>query len=573
MRTLIDLLRLRAEHTPGRRAFTFLGDGEGKEMGWSYADLDQVARTVGARLRSMRMEGGRALLLFPPGLEFISAFFGCLYGGMTAVPAYPPGLNRSLSRLESIAQDAQATVVLTTCSILSSLGSKLGAAEGLARIEWIATDSDLGGGAVDWEAPPVTAEDLALLQYTSGSTGSPRGVMVSHANLLENSRLIKRAFEPTKDSILVSWLPTYHDMGLIGGVLQPIFAGFPCVLLSPAAFIQRPVRWLRAISRHRATVSGGPNFAYDLCVRRVTDEQRAALDLSTWRCAFNGAEPVRADTLKRFAERFGDCGFSWESFYPCYGLAEATLIVTGGAVSAPPVLLDLDKAALERDQVVPCATGDATRALVGCGQALPGEQIAIVDPSSRSLCHDDRVGEIWVAGKSVARGYWRRPDATAEVFGASLGSAAEGPFLRTGDLGFLHEGELFITGRMKDLIIIRGGNHYPQDIESTVQRSHAAARPECGVAISIDVDDEEELAIVQEIEPVKGLDYAEVANAIRRAVAEEHGLQAHLVALVKRGTVPKTSSGKLERRACRARLLSGALDIVHSSYASSHPSG
>jgi amino acid adenylation domain-containing protein len=475
------------------------------------------------------------LLLYPPGLEYVAALFGCFYAGAVAVPVYPPRLNRHLLRLQSILTDAQASVALTDIRSLGRLETLFNQLPELRSVQWIATDALAYELESEWQEQELDVDSLALLQYTSGSTGVPRGVMLSHQNLTHNSGLLARAFEYTAESLCVSWLPLYHDMGLIGGVLQPLYGGFPCVLMSPASFLQRPARWLKAISHYRATLSGGPNFAYDLCVRRVSSEQRLGLNLSSWSVAFNGAEPIRQETLQRFAQTFEPCGFRPQAFYPCYGLAEATLIVSGGPKTVGPVVKTVDAGLLES----------------GCAS-----------PETLIECQPGEVGEIWVSGQSVALGYWNRREETAHTFRAHLANTGDGPFLRTGDLGFLQDGELFVTGRLKDLIIIRGRNHYPQDIELSVERSHAALRPAAGAAISIEVEGEERLVILHEVDRHEQPDLDSVIDRIRRAVTEDHELQAYAVVLLRPGSIPKTSSGKIQRHACRALFTANNLPAL-----------
>jgi len=546
--TLIELLDQRALHLPDQLAYTFLLDGETTELHLTYRELRRRARAIAAALRFAGAKGERALLLYPPGLDFIEGFFGCLYAGVVAVPAYPPHfakLNRSLPRLQAIITDAQATLVLTTSPILERAKLILTETPDLKTLNWLATDKVVSGVDEDWRTEQAMPDDLAFLQYTSGSTGHPRGVMLTHENLLHNASLIFHVFEHTETDSYVSWLPMFHDMGFMVGVLQPLYAGIRAVVMSPASFLQRPARWLEAISRYKATTSGAPNFAYDLCVRKITAEDAAALDLSSWSVAFNGAEPVRAETLARFAARFDQCGFRRAALYPCYGLAEATLVVTGGRKKSLPVIKQVE-----------------AKTMVGCGGALPGERVIIVDPASLTELKDGQVGEIWVYGPSVARGYWNRPEETHQTFNAYLSDTGEGSFLRTEDLGFIEDGELYITARIKDLIIIRGLNHYPQDIEWTVERCHTALRPSCGAAFTVDVDGEERLVIVQEIDTRKEANLDQLIETIREAVASEHEVQVYAVALIKPGRISKTSSGKIQRRACRQRFLNGVLDTV-----------
>lgn len=567
--TLVEILRKRALYQPNKLAFIFLVDGETESSSLTYQELDRLSRAVAAQLQSLGIpKGGRALLMYPPGLEFIAAFFGCLYSGVVAVPAYPPHSIRSMPRLQSILTDAQATVALTTTQILSSGSRWFNHASELKTIQWLTTDNLIHSVENNWQETTVTSDTLAFLQYTSGSTGTPKGVMVSHGNLLHNERLIQKAFEHTEQSIVVGWLPLFHDMGLIGNVLQPLYLGITCILMPPIAFLQSPVRWLQAISLYKATTSGGPNFAYDLCVNKITPEQRATLDLSSWKVAFNGAEPVRAETIERFTRTFADCGFSAQAFYPCYGMAETTLIVSGGLITNLPVFQNVKKTALLKNQVVPTTqeNGEA-QTLVGCGQPLENLQLVIADPETLTSCSPEKVGEIWVSGLSVASGYWNQIEQTKHTFCAYLKDTGEGPFLRTGDLGFLYSGELFITGRLKDLIIIRGRNHYPQDIELTVEQSHPALQVGCSAAFSIDVVNEERLVVVQEVKRsyLRNLNVNEVIGAIRQTVAENYQLQVYGVLLLKPGSIPKTSSGKIQRHICRLHFLNKNPNIVASS--------
>jgi amino acid adenylation domain-containing protein len=561
--SLVEVLRRRALRQPERLAYTFLLDGESDELTLSYAELDARARAIAASLQSRGAAGERVLLLFPAGLDYVAAFFGCLYAGAVAVPLYPPRPNVTLKKLQSVTADSRATIGLTVSSVMSRIEPLLEQSTELKSLRWVVTDRLDEDSAASWLQPSVGLDTLAFLQYTSGSTSQPKGVMVSHGNLLHNERMIQRAFEQTEHSIVVGWLPLYHDMGLIGTVLQPLYVGAHCVLMSPVSFLQSPFRWLQTVSRYKATTSGGPNFAYDLCARKVTPEQRATLDLSSWSVAFNGAEPIREETLERFVETFGACGFRREAFYPCYGLAEATLFVSGGEKGAGASVKSFSREALTRNSAVETpGAGKETGKLVSCGRARLGQHVRIVDPDSSSECAPGRVGEIWVAGPSVAKGYWDRPEATEHTFMARLADTGEGPFLRTGDLGFMHGGELFVTGRLKDLVIIRGVNHYPQDIEQSVERSHTALRPGCGATFSVEVDGEERLAVVQEVERGAGAQFDEIIERIRRRVAEEHEVQVAAVTLIKPHTILKTSSGKIRRSACREAFLQGRLTPV-----------
>ncbi|ATB41115.1 non-ribosomal peptide synthetase [Cystobacter fuscus] len=560
--TFVHQLRAHAQQRPDRRAFLYLERGEVESAELSFAQLDQRARAVAASLQGQVAPGERVLLLCPQGLDFISAFFGCLYAGVIAVPAYPPRANHHLLRIRAIAQDSEPRAVLATRKVLGTSSATLREIPELAAVAMIPVDQVDLTVAGDWRLPQVGPDSLALLQYTSGSTGVPRGVMVSHGNLLHNEELIREGYAHTDEAVIVSWLPLFHDMGLIGSALQAAYLGVPCILMSPVDFIQKPVRWLQAVSRYRATSSGGPNFAYDHCVRRVSPEQCQGLDLSAWKAAFSGSEPVRSLTLQRFAEVFSAYGFGKESFYPCYGLAEATLFVTGTTVGQAPVLREVDAEGLGAHQVRPAAGAAERAALVGCGHPRGDLRVEIVDPATRLRCPADQVGEVWVSGPSVARGYWKRPEATEETFGATLADDTNTRFLRTGDLGFIDQGSLFVTGRLKDLIILRGRNHYPQDIERTVEQSHASLRAGCGAAFSVDVDGEERLVVVQEVEQPNRVDVEGVSRAIRRAVSQHHEIAPHAVVLIRPATLMKTSSGKVQRRACKATYLKGELKTV-----------
>jgi acyl-CoA synthetase (AMP-forming)/AMP-acid ligase II len=569
--TVVALLRRRARLQAADRAYTFLADGETEADHLTYGELDRRARALAATLQEAGAGQERALLLYPSGLDFVVAFFGCLYAGVVAVPVAPPHParpGRSAPRLEAVARDAGASIVLTTPAVLQVRETLTERAPELGGAWWLAPDGAAPAREDAWREPDVSARTLAFLQYTSGSTTLPRGVMVSHGNLLHNLRFAAWAAENDAETVSVSWLPVHHDMGLIEGLLGPVFGGYPAYLMTPAAFLQRPIRWLQAITRVRATKSGGPNFAYDLCVRRTTPEQRRALDLRTWRVAYNGAEPIRAGTLRRFFEAFRPAGFLWRAFYPVYGLAEATLAVSSERRADPPVIRRVGAAALAADRVVEAPAGDAV-ALVACGRPSPETRVVIADPETRQPCAPDRVGEIWIAGPSVALGYWRRPDLSAETFGARLAGDGEGPFLRTGDLGFLCDGRLVVTGRLRDLVIVRGKKHYPQDLELSAEGSHPALRPGACAAFAVDGADAERVVLVAEIEPRHArpgtdleVEAAAALAAVRQALSEQHELQVHAVALIAPGSLPKTTSGKLQRHAARTAWQAGTLPVV-----------
>ncbi len=561
LRTLIEVSRYRAATTPHRLAYTFLVDGETTEANYTYQQLDERARAVAAHLQRCGAENQRVLLVVEPSLDYVSAIYGCFYAGAVAVPVYPPDpfrLGRTLPRLRAVVHNAEAQFLLTTNAILSESGGQVASicSEGTLSLDDIPPEA-----AANWRPPDAGPGRVALLQYTSGSTGEPRGVTLTHANLMHNVRTGYRLMD-VPDAVVVLWLPPYHDMGLIGGILLPLYAGRRTVLMSPLAFMQRPLRWLQAIHRYRATTTGGPNFSYELCARKITPEECEGLDLSSWRVAVNGAEPVRADTMARFAEKFAPHGFRAQTPMPAYGMAETTLIISATPLDAPPMVRAFDGKALEANCVQRTSDdGPHARRLVGCGPPAL-EDVRIVDPESLRPAGADRVGEIWIRSGSVAQGYWNRPEDTARVFGARLAGQTRGEYLRTGDLGFLHEGELYIVGRLKDLIILGGRNFYPHDIERTLQDAHPALKTDGGAAFSIDVDDEERLVIVQEVVRPKRYDLDQVLAEMRLVLAEQFDLAPYAVALIPAGSLPKTSSGKTRRRQCREDFLDGRLNVL-----------
>lgn len=586
METLTELLQRRAREQGSSTGYIFLDD-EGKEIvRLTYAELHRQALRIAATIRVHLKPGDRVLMLYPPGPEFVSAFFACLYAGIIAVPAYPPKRNQKLNRLLTIASDARVRAALTTEVIADRFKSQVDELPAQFRIDVFATDAlARGADTLDAFTPHAPqAKDIAFLQYTSGSTGTPKGVMVTHGNLLHNERVISEAFRVTPQSVGCGWLPMFHDMGLVGTLLNPLFSAVPVVLLPPLAFMKRPLLWLKAMSDYRATHSGGPNFAYEMCVRQIKPEERDSLDLSRWTLAFCGAEPVRADTLRRFSEYFAPAGFRAEAFSPCYGLAESTLFVTGGATTPSERVLDVDRRELQSGRVtkVPgsgAASDLESQTIVSCGRTFGGMDVRIVDPATRRVCAPDAVGEIWVAGASVAKGYFRDPETTREVFQAHT-SSGEGPYLRTGDLGFLERGQLFVTGRIKDIVIIRGRNYYPQDIEASVEGCHPTIQPARSVAFAIERDGQDQLVVAAEIDrsAVRTLDVPAVTAAVRRAVVQNLELAPSVVALLKPGGLPRTSSGKIQRGACRDSFLAGQLDMLgmwraDSPSPSSHPPG
>jgi acyl-CoA synthetase (AMP-forming)/AMP-acid ligase II len=555
--TLIDILRHHGQTQPDKIAFLYLKDGEQEAAQLTFGELHERACRVGTALRRLGAAGERVLLLYPQGLDFIVAFLGTLHAGAVAVPA-PHNPNSRTSRLDGILDDSAPALAMTSPGIVAELEPILAQRQAGPRLLTVEELLDLVPAAQATAAPALAGSALALLQFTSGSTRTPKGVMITHDNIMHNQAMIRRWFGHSRETVFVSWLPMFHDMGLIGNTLQPVYLGCRCVVMSPASFLQEPSRWLRAITRYRGTTAGGPNFGYDFCIDRIGAEQRQSLELSSWDIAYNGSEPVKARTLNRFIEAFAPHGFSRSAFYPCYGMAEATLLVSGGAKSAEPFMRDYRPAAAAKDEPEPART------IVGCGSTAPDHRIVIVDPLARRPVPEGQTGEIWIAGPSISPGYWNRPEETAEAFDLSLEGLEPWRFMRTGDLGLLDGGHLFVTGRIKELIIIRGRNHYPHDIEETAQGSHAALRPGSGAAFAVEGTDSPRLVVVNEIarQFLREPPISEIVHRVRAAVSREHGLQVAAVVLIKTGAIPKTSSGKIQRGLCRTRFLAGTLPVV-----------
>jgi acyl-CoA synthetase (AMP-forming)/AMP-acid ligase II/acyl carrier protein len=562
--TVGEILRLRAALEPARTAFILVA-GDGSEEVLTYRDVDRMARAVAVTLGQREIRGERVLVSLVPGRGYLAALYGCLLAGAIAVPCAPPGRRRRNVALGPIAMDAQPRALITDAYAHNTVARDVASARDAGRMRTILIE-EIDEQVADSYQAPFPRPHIALLQYTSGSTGAPKGVVIGHDNLLANARCIAEQCDLSRETVLAGWCPPYHDMGLFGGIVGPVIVGFPSVHLSPLDFLLNPRAWLEAITRHRATFAAGPNFAYDLCVDRIPAEDRAGLDLSSWACAISGGEAVRAATIDRFAAAFAPCGFREEAFWPCYGMAESTLFITGGSPDPgrrqPPARRIVDAAQLARGQAAPARRGDpGSRAVVGCGTAARRHTIRVVDPGTRQPVLDGNVGEVWVKGPSVAHGYWRNPTATEATFRATTPNC-EGLYLRTGDLGFQAGGELYIVGRIKDLIIIRGRNHSPDDIELTVRHSHPALRPD-GVAFALERGGAECLAIAHEVDlGHPDFDPAQVAVAVRAAVAAEHDIEAQVVALLPPKTVPKTTSGKPQRAACRARFLTGTLPTI-----------
>lgn len=561
----LDRLQYWAVARPDEVAYRFIDWTEDQIIETTNSALDERARAIGTYLVSRGLRGKPALMMYPPGLDFVEALFGCYYAGVIPVPAYPPRRNRNMGRISAISEDAQAAAVLTVEDVIRRSEGMLSESPQLSRIPWVATEDIPQELAGDWIKPQVQPEDIGAIQYTSGSTGSPKGVVLTHRNLLANCRMISTAFQMNFEDSGANWLPFYHDMGLIGGILNPIFAGATSTLMSPIAFLTKPLRWLEAISRFRATTNGGPNFAFSLCTEKVTADQCRGLDLSCWDVAFNGAEPVRAATLEAFTRKFAEYGFRHTAHYPCYGMAEASLIVTGGSKGDEPVIRAFDRHKLTEHKVVQLAeSAPQAQQLVGCGQVLEGELLVIVHPEKFQPLPDGAIGEIWVSSPSVGRGYWNKPAETRRTFHATLAAYPDQHFLRTGDLGFVHQGELFVTGRLKDMIIIRGVNRYPQDIEATAESADDRLRSGGAAAFAIEHWDREHLVVVCEVERGPEADLDSLIEKVRQQVVAQHEIPPDSIVLVRANSVPKTSSGKVQRSACRQAYLANSLMVVKS---------
>lgn len=561
MASLVDTMRSWVEREADAKVFDFIDENDELESSATYRSLDASARRIAAYLTSLKARGERVLLLFSPGHAYIEAFLGCLYADAIAVPAYPPNGRSSFARIRSIVRDCSVGFIMCDKSVYEQRAQLQADWEVAAPLHWIAAERIPAGLGALWENPAIPGNDLCFLQYTSGSTGTPKGVKVSHANLLDNLTRTNERLGLTREDRGFSWLPPYHDMGLIGGLLQPLFAGYPCAIASPMWFTRRPERWLRRISSGRVTVSGAPNFAFALCVERYRGRQQVeGLDLSSWRLAYTGAEPVNRKTMADFAETFAPTGFDPHAVCPLYGMAETTLMMTGNGPGQPLLCTNLNKDKYRDNIIHGTTSGSETIELVGCGAPLSGHEVRIVDPVTHRRLEDGHVGEIWVRGPSVTAGYWGRRDEQRN-YGASLtDSDTSAQYLRTGDLGFLQDGQLFISGRIKDVIIVRGRNHHPQDIEASVGGSHPKLRTGAGAAFSVESDGRQMLVLAQEA--LGGVDVEEVAPKVCTAVLSEHGLQLDVVCLLRPRTLPKTTSGKICRSETRERYLSNNLEYL-----------
>ncbi|UAN29283.1 fatty acyl-AMP ligase [Serratia ureilytica] len=558
--SIADICHWRGLNQPDAIAYRFLHNGLDEYEVLTYGGLLQRIQTVSTSFTvAAATPADRALLLFPSGLDYIASFYACLYSGVIAVPAYPMLSHADSLRLRVIINDCQPKYILTHSSLKSSLLAWF-EQEGmpLGKFDVIFVDEiPLIRGA----STATTCGEIAFLQYTSGSTGNPKGVMVSNRNLMHNSASIYRSFGHDARSVVVSWLPPFHDMGLVGGILQPLFAGFEANIMSPMTFLRRPLRWLHAISTYGATSSGGPNFSYKLCLKQFNARHMNGIDLSSWKVAFNGAEPIQSGTLAEFEKVFGDYGFSKQAFYPCYGLAEATLFVSGGSPQTRYSRIDADKNALLQYEVARAQTSSESQRIIGVG-AVADNTVLIIDPIHKTVLPDNRIGEIWCAGHSVAQGYWQRPQESEQNFQAYTADG-RGPYMRTGDLGFFDKAELYVSGRLKEVVIINGRNYFPADIEHTVQSVSPALRPDCGAVIAVDGDGEQ-MIVVQEIERIHQgkVSLYELKEQINARCFQQYGIRPDKIIYVEQSQIPKTTSGKVKRLQIKQAYLSGDLKCI-----------
>ncbi|WP_370476579.1 fatty acyl-AMP ligase [Tamlana flava] len=557
--TLVDVVLMRAKYQPDKLVYRFLKDGESHEHTMTFRQLDQRSKSIASELQRRTSPGERVLLLVPAGLDFISSFFGTLYAGNISIPVPPPHfarIERTLNATLRVIKDANPSVVIVDSKLHSIIKHNPEIVRKFEGIHFVIVGDDIDDSSNLWERPNVSGEDLALLQYTSGSTYTPKGVMLSHNNLLSNLEAIERSMDLTEKNESVFWLPPFHDMGLIGGILQPLYSGFTVTLIPHLLFLQRPIRWLQAISKYKALTTGAPNSAYELCLKKVKPEQRDELDLSSLEIAINGAEPINVSTLNRFKKYFSSAGFRETAFIPCYGLAEATLMVAADSKLSSSGTARIGRRGLERNEVEFSSINEKDlQTLVSCGRCIDKHEIKIVNPESCQNCSENEIGEIWLKGPSVAKGYWNNVTESEYAFKGYINGTDEGPFLRTGDLGFKADGELYVTGRMKSLIIIDGKNFYPHDIERVVQNSHFAVQPLGCAAFSIEDEGREQIIILAEIRRNSNFNMNDLTTAIRNSISGEFGLSVADIRTVPLGFIPRTTSGKIKYHECKKKYL------------------
>ena len=562
--TYIEVIKNRCVEKPEHVVFRFLNDGLNESEAFTYKQLETRSKALGAAMQKVGKKGNRVLLLFPPGLSYVASLFACFYSGFIAVPAYPPRRNRNLHRVNTIIEDSGATVSIISRKVYNDIERNFAEDEKLKNIKWIVYEDIEDEKQNEWQETEIKPDDVALLQYTSGSTGNPKGVMLTQLNLLYNSEYIHQTFEFNIESVGVNWLPIFHDMGLIGGVLQAAYGGLLNIGMPPTAFLKNPLNWLKSLEKYGGTTGGGPNFGFDYCMEKISEEDKKTLDLSKVKTFYCGAEPVRKKTMEGFYQQFG---IEARQMYPVYGMAETTLIASGGYQNEKPKYLNVDSEALSQGKIkLTDNSTEKTTEFVGCGHTWMETRIEIIDPETFEIKSENEVGEIWISGPTVAKGYWGKPEETERTFGAFTTDTNEGPFLRSGDLGFLRDKELYITGRLKDMIIIRGVNHYPNDIEFTIQNSHADFRQNGGAVFPIVKDGEEKLAVVQELErtALRNDNHDELISLIRKTISEEHELEVYAISLIRTGSIPLTSSGKIQRRQTKYNFLNNELNIIKS---------
>lgn len=563
--TIVSILEKHAKHQPNKTAFTYLIDGERQQQSITYIQLVTQAKQFATQLLVKHQLGDRALLLFQPGLDYIRALIACFFAGITPIPAYPPGNKHYRHRLQSIAANAQAHMILSTNILVKKFDEFTTIISGAEQLPCHTYHPDKQTYGYKHRLPEIKPETIALLQYTSGSLSAPKGVLITHKNLLHNQKMIKEAFNHDEKTVFASWLPLFHDMGLIGNTLQPLFLGVHCVFMSAAKFKQSPIRWLKMIARFKATTSGAPNFAYQACVDNISNEQLSDLDLSHWKVAYCGSEPIRANTLKAFNKRFSAYGFKENTLYPCYGLAEASLFVSGKVAQTKTAILPVELDDFQQGKItVDKSKQNKTMSLVSCGKQWRDEHIIIVNPSTKVECADNTIGEIWLAGKHIANGYWKALPETVETFHAHTAIDNKGPYLRTGDMGFMHEDELYITGRLKELLIINGKNYYPQDIEQSIYECHALLADNGAATFIFDKANQQQLAIIAETKS-RYISYRlnqDIIKRIKQTAYLHHNLVVQHVRLIQPGTLPRTTSGKLQRLVCREFFIKQKLTLT-----------